>query len=152
MDDTAWVEGMADLVASLQDREMTPELQERRGELYRRELQGLSNHQWRWAVAEAIRTERWIPAVSVLLDLGHHAPPPVDKSRMLPAPVDECPLCEDTGWELFEQDGYTKARYCERGCKPLRPEEKQEQYKRKRHVQRAQQWSARNPSEPWSEA
>ena len=47
-----------------------------------------------------------------LLEYGDTAPP-----RLLDW-TGECGLCEGTGFEPFERDGYAFVRFCPRGCKP----------------------------------
>jgi hypothetical protein len=36
---------------------------------------------------------------------------------------EQCPSCQDTGWQEYVESGWVKVRYCPRGCDPVNPEE-----------------------------
>ena len=111
----AWMQGMAELGACFPARDEELEETALRAQAYRRELQPyLIDHQWRHAVSETIRTERWFPQASVLLDLAMAAPPPPSAGLLAAA---RCAMCDDTGFELEERDGRTWAAPCSR-CRP----------------------------------
>jgi hypothetical protein len=123
VEEGAWFQGMTELMVSFPIAEEPEEAKAIRGQVYRRELQPyLTDHQWRYAVSEAIRTERWFPQVSVLMEWAQAAPPP-------PPPPSAgrlyggfgCESCEGTGFEHFERSGYSFVRHCPRGCKPYNP-------------------------------
>jgi hypothetical protein len=105
----AWVTGMRELL-TIPGPDLSPEMQEERGRSYRRHLDCLTDRQWTHAVAEAVRLEKWFPAVATLLEYGDTAPP------MLVGRNEGCQLCEGTGFEPFERGGYAYVRFCPRGC------------------------------------
>lgn len=62
-----------------------------RGQVYRRELDGLADEAWFFAVREAIRNERWFPTVAALLEYAEAAGAPlapvagrIEEHRMTP--------------------------------------------------------------------
>lgn len=117
MTEGAWLTGMRELL-TLPDRDLTPAMLEERGRSYRTHLNCLTDHQWQYAVSEAVRLEKMFPAVATLLEYGDSAPPAqlLDWSG-------ECGLCEGSGFEPFERRGVRWVRHCPRGCKPHRSED-----------------------------
>lgn len=77
MTDHSWNQGLQDLLAAFPDRDLDPAMLARRGEVYRRELGHLTDAQWLHAVSEALRSERWFPPVSALLEFAATAPRPM---------------------------------------------------------------------------
>lgn len=75
MTDEAWAKGMHDLVM-LPDREMSQEYAADRGEVYRRVLDHLTDAEWLYAVAEALKYERWFPAPATLISFADEYVPP----------------------------------------------------------------------------
>jgi len=74
--DEAWTAGMRDLVAMLPDASPTDEaVKEHRSRLYRQHLDHLADEAWLFAVAEAIRLERWFPTVAALWEYGRDFQP-----------------------------------------------------------------------------
>lgn len=147
--ESAWLQGMVELVAAFPVTDETDETRAIRGQVYRRELQPyLTDHQWRYAVSEAIRSERWFPQVAVLVDLAKGSPPEPRPQIRGALPEYECRECDGTGFEPFERSGYKWVRHCSRGCKPLRPEEKTQ---RRRPVE-AQAWTGAMAGLGWDDA
>jgi len=64
--DRAWVEGFRELQLAYPNREQAVDEADGRSALYRRHLDDLTDEQWRHAVAEVIRAERWFPTVAAL--------------------------------------------------------------------------------------
>lgn len=83
MEDRAWVDGMAELLASFPSQDQDEAVLAKRGEVYRRELGSLTDEAWLYAVREAIRSERWFPTVAVLLEHARRAPAPT--ATMIPS-------------------------------------------------------------------
>lgn len=76
MTNEGWLKGLEELMAAFPDRDLPEEVLEKRGEIYRRELAGLTDEQWRFAVSEAIKSERWFPTVHSLLEFAESAGAP----------------------------------------------------------------------------
>ena len=114
MTETAWIEGMKELLM-LPSRDQEPITLEFLGKTYRKYLDCLTDRQWRHAVDETMRHDKWFPAVAALLERGDSCPAPVPRLQPWDHPV--CPLCEGSGFEAFERGGYAYVRFCGRGCK-----------------------------------
>src|ERR1700741_2138078 len=78
---------MKELAASFPDRDLPEAVLETRGDVYRRELGGLTDEAWLFAVREAIRNERWFPTVAALLEYSDSAGAPQPVAGLLEAPV-----------------------------------------------------------------
>jgi hypothetical protein len=75
MTNKAWAEGYADLKACCTGPELTEGMAERRGSVYRQDLDHLSDEQWLFAVSVA-RRQRWFPSIEDLLGYATECPPP----------------------------------------------------------------------------
>lgn len=84
MRDESWVEGMRELAATFPDRDLPEAVLATRGDVYRRELGGLSDEAWLFAVRESIRNERWFPTVATLLEYAEGAGSPQPVAGLLP--------------------------------------------------------------------
>lgn len=85
MTNSGWLQGLKELLAAFPDREMAPEIAATRGEVYRRELNALTDETWLYAVGECVRHERWFPTVACILDYASDAPEPAKKALAAPA-------------------------------------------------------------------
>lgn len=111
----AWMQGMAELGACFPARDEELEETALRAQTYRREIQPfLTDHQWRHAVSAVIRTDRWFPQASVLIEQGSAAPPPPNAGLLSGPP---CATCDGTSFELEERDGRMWATPCST-CRP----------------------------------
>ncbi len=138
----AWARGMLEL-ALLPSREESPEMEMLRADVYRRDLQPFTtDHQWRHAVSEAVRTLDWFPTANQLRTLAEGAPPPPPPAVRGYLAGGECPMCEGTGFEPFERSGYKWVRNCSAGCAPLREHEKSQRRNRQREVETVGEWRA----------
>lgn len=80
MTNDGWLTGLRELLAAFPDRETEPEIAATRGEVYRRELNALTDETWLYAVRECVRHERWFPTVAAILDYASDAPEPAKKA------------------------------------------------------------------------
>lgn len=72
--EAAWKKGMVELTL-LPSAEEDQAESAFRGSIYQREIQPrLNDNQWRHAVSEAIRNERWFPSVAALMAYGLACP------------------------------------------------------------------------------
>lgn len=141
-------QGMAELSChAVASSEETAERKAIRSRMWAEELSVLNDHQFHYAVREWARTDGkgFLPTVGKLLELGYAAPPPEKPpSRALLAAPDpnECPACEGTGFEPYEQSGYRWVRHCLRGCTPLRSGER-------RTAPWSHEWSPKSTTPEW---
>lgn len=77
----AWAEGMAQLVACCSDRDLSPGMLRLRGDSYHRDLGGLTDERWLYAVSVA-RRRRWFPAIDELLEYAAEAPMPASMAAL----------------------------------------------------------------------
>lgn len=66
-----WKKGLGDLLLGFPDRDLTPEQQKARGEVYRRHLDELHEDAWLFAVDQALDTLTWFPTIAELKDLAY---------------------------------------------------------------------------------
>lgn len=74
MTNEAWIQGMKELAACLPDKEQEEAVLSLRGEVYRRELNALTDESWLYAVRQAVRNGEWYPTVAALLNYAMDAP------------------------------------------------------------------------------
>ena len=111
--DQAWMQGMTELGVAFPNAAEEREAKALRGSVYRRGIAPyLTDHQWRYAVSEAIRSERWFPGVAVLLDYARSAPPPPNAGLLGAA---ACSRCDGTGFAPVIAEGPVRVAPC--GCR-----------------------------------
>ncbi len=102
MTDAAWAAGMAALLSSLPDRDLSKDMAAVRAECYRRDLKHLTDSQWDYAVRETLRNCRWFPTIADLLEFAADAPQEAVAVALLPEGTAPTPEQFKEGWEMFK--------------------------------------------------